>query len=266
MHRQSTGNFFLLVMTLYYRLHGPWCSRDTVDMVWGCLRQHRGRWSSRRKPYDRLALFGHIIRRQRQNRSPWRSDPFSRRDAARRGSTAHGRQISHASRPSGTPLSQIPERAVYAQPFHPFPLPAPAQGYLPSPYAPGTVFYPAMPGDVAGYGPGLGPSMPPAFLTGAPHPPYMLPAATMSAPVPVPVPAPAASADSNAPAGMVAHESNGMVYYYDSSQLPPTTGAPYSASFTGASAGGVVGMGGMMTPPNHFFYPPASNGIYYPAP
>ncbi|ERF72970.1 hypothetical protein EPUS_05051 [Endocarpon pusillum Z07020] len=183
---------------------------------------------------------------------------------------AHARRMSHASRPSGTPLSQIPERAIYAQPFHPFPLPAQAQGYLPSPYAPGAVFYPAMPGDVTGYGPSLGPSIPPAFLTGAPAPPYMLPAATMSAPVPVPVPvpapAPAAPADGNAPAGTVAHESNGMVYYYDSSQLPPTTGAPYSASFTGASAGGVVGMGGMMTPPNHFFYPPASNGIYYTAP
>lgn len=42
---------------------------------------------------------------------------------------------------AATPLSQIPERAVYAPPFHPYPI-APAGGYFPGPYPPGTLFIP----------------------------------------------------------------------------------------------------------------------------
>jgi CASC3/Barentsz eIF4AIII binding len=179
----------------------------------------------------------------------------------------NARRMSHASRPSGTPLSQIPERAIFAQPFQPFPLPAQGQAYLLPPYAPGPVFYPAMPGEIVGYGPGVGPPpMGPAFFTGAHLAPYMVPGATMSAPVSAPPHGPAPS-DGNTPAGTVAHESNGMVYYYDSAQLPPSTGAPYSAaSFAGPPVGGVVGMGGMLTPPNHFFYPPTNNRVYYATP
>jgi hypothetical protein len=173
------------------------------------------------------------------------------------GYNAHARRLSHVSRPSGTPLSQIPERAIYAQPFQPFPLPSQPQAYLPPPYAPGPVFYPAMQGDMVRYSSGLGPALPPAFLAGSHPTPYMVPAATLSAPAP---------ADSNVPAGTVAHESNGMVYYYDSTQLPPSTGAPYPTPFAGAPVGGVVGMGGMMTPPNHFYYPTPNNGVYYAAP
>ncbi len=173
--------------------------------------------------------------------------------------SAHVRRMSHVSRPSGTPLSQIPERAIYAQPFQPFTLPPQAQGYLAPPYAPGAVFYPTIQGDIASYGSGLGPPMPPPTFVAGAHPlPYMVPAAPRPAPAP---------ADGNVPAGTVAHESNGMVYYYDSSsQVPPNTGAPYSTSFAGAPVGGVVGMGGMMTPPNHFYYPPSNNGVYYAAP
>lgn len=164
------------------------------------------------------------------------------------------RRLSHASGPAGTPLSQIPERAIYAQPFQPFPLPPQVHGYVPAPYPAGAIFYPAMQGEVTGYGPGIGPSaVAPAFYA-APPPAYMVP--------PAPVPA-ATPTDSNVPAGTVAHESNGMVYYYDSSQFPPSTGAPYAGPYTGAPIGGVVGMGGMMTPPNQFFYPPTNNGPYY---
>lgn len=174
--------------------------------------------------------------------------------------SVHGRRMSHLSGPSGTPLSQIPERAVYAQPFQPFPPPLQAQPYFTPGYAPGAVFYPATQGPFADYGSGfgLGPPMAPAFLAGAP-PAYAVPAATLPGPAPAP-------ADGNVAAGTVAHESNGMVYYYDSSQLPPSSSAPYSAPFAGAPVGGVVGMGGMMTPPTHFFYPPTSNGVYYAAP
>jgi CASC3/Barentsz eIF4AIII binding len=182
------------------------------------------------------------------------------------GYLASARRMSHASRPSGTPLSQIPERAIFAQPFQPFPLPPNGQAYLLPPYATGPVFYPAMPGEMVGYGPGVGPPpMAPAFFTGAHPAPYMVPDATLSTPISAPAQAPAPG-DVNTPAGTVAHESNGMVYYYDSAQLPPSTGAPYSAPFAGPHVGGVVGMGGMLTPPNHFFYPPINNGVYYAAP
>ena len=44
---------------------------------------------------------------------------------------------------SSTPLSHIPEGAVYAQPFQPYPMMAPPI-YYPTPYGNGTVFYPAM--------------------------------------------------------------------------------------------------------------------------
>ena len=115
-----------------------------------------------------------------------------------------------------------------------------------------------MQSDLAAYGSDLvSPAIPPAFLTGPRPPAYVVPAAPVTAP---------AAADGNVAAGTVAHESNGMGYYYDSSQFPPSSGASYAAPLAGAPVGGVVGMGGMMTPPNHFFYPPTNNGVYYPAP
>lgn len=173
------------------------------------------------------------------------------------GHNGHVRRTSHLSRPSGSPLSQIPERAIYAQPFQPIAVPGPAAGYIPPAYATGTVFYPALQGEIPGYGIGMGSHMPSIYLPGVHPPPYMVPAATLPA---------AAPADGNTPSGTVAHESNGMVFYYNSSQFPGSTAAPYSASFAATPIGGVVGIGGMMTPPTHFFYPPANNGAYYPAP
>jgi hypothetical protein len=162
-------------------------------------------------------------------------------------------RVSHISQPGGTPLSQIPERAIYAQPFQPFPVPSHAPGYLPAAYTPGAVFYPVTQGDMPGYGAGVMPPSlpPPPYLASVHPPPYMVPAAAQPARSP---------ADGNVPAGTVAHETNGMVYYFDSAQLTPTSSAPYSAPF----AGGTVG--GMITPPHHFFYPAAHNGVYYAAP
>jgi len=72
------------------------------------------------------------------------------------------------------------------------------------------------------------------------------------------LPAPQQQTEATTQAGMVAHESNGMVYYYDPSQLAennppfPHSGYPMPPP--------VVGMGGMMTPPT--YYPPP--GAYYP--
>lgn len=98
--------------------------------------------------------------------------------------------------------------------------------------------------------------MAPAFIPGQPYP-YALPLA--------PAPAPASTEATSQP-GTVAHESNGMVYYYDSSQL--NAGGEGQSSYTAADytmpqAGGVVGMGGMMTPPMQY-YPQPSPAVYYP--
>jgi hypothetical protein len=80
--------------------------------------------------------------------------------------------------------------------------------------------------------------------------------------VPTMAHAPAPSASSAAgQAGPVAHEQNGMVYYYDPNQVfVPTEGYPPTQNYT------MPGMGGMMTPtPDGFYYPQVPNGtIYYP--
>jgi hypothetical protein len=160
---------------------------------------------------------------------------------------SHSRRPSHPSQPSGTPLSHIPERAIYAPSFQPYTFAQPA-GYFPAPYPPGALFYPPMGGEVPGYsGAGPAPAMAPAFVPGAP---YML------APPP---PAPP-STDPGAQGGTVAHESNGMVYYYNSTQLQQATSPGVPPPYP---SGGVVGMGGMITPPAHFYYSQAPNGVYF---
>ncbi|KAI9672927.1 MAG: hypothetical protein M1829_004477 [Trizodia sp. TS-e1964] len=182
----------------------------------------------------------------------------------------HSRHPSYPSHPSthGTPLSQIPERAVHAQVFQPV---QPAQyqhphqpGYYPQyPVPHGSYYYPA---DVRPppYSSAISPSAlnAPVFVPG---PPQEQQFAMPGAPI---VPA------SGAPAAgqTVAQESNGMVYYYDSSQLPAQpvqpiySAAPYPAPvYPMPQLGGVVGMGGMMTPsPDGYYYPqPAQGAVYY---
>lgn len=63
---------------------------------------------------------------------------------------------------------------------------------------------------------------------------------------------------------LVAQEVNGMVYYYDASQLPsvnPYQQYPASQPYQPS----VMGMGGMVTPsPDGFYYPqPAPGMVYY---
>ncbi|KAK2757890.1 hypothetical protein FQN54_004296 [Arachnomyces sp. PD_36] len=159
----------------------------------------------------------------------------------------HARHPSHPSQASGTPLSQIPERAIYAQPFQPYPFQQPA-GFYPPNQPPGAVYYPEYPGYNA---PGPVP----------PGPGYA-PAGPQQAPYGMAAPGPAPTAE---PSGTVAHESNGMVYYYDSSQLYGGNPAMPRHSMPPAPppAGGVVGMGGMMTPPSGYYYP-QPQGMYYP--
>ncbi|KAL1979345.1 hypothetical protein VTN96DRAFT_6186 [Rasamsonia emersonii] len=153
----------------------------------------------------------------------------------------HGRHPSHLSQASGTPMSQ----AIHAQPFQPYAFQQPPQGYYPAAFPPGTVFYPVSGTEYPQYGAPAAPGAPvPPFVPPGQQVPYVLP------------PPPPASGDQPAQSGTVAHESGGTVYFYDTSQLYPNPAYP---------AGGVVGMGGMLTPPGTTYYYPQPPGVYYAA-
>ncbi|KAI0146186.1 hypothetical protein GGR57DRAFT_294377 [Xylariaceae sp. FL1272] len=162
----------------------------------------------------------------------------------------HSRQPSYPSHHStGTPLSQIPERAIHAAPFQPTQFSQ--QGY----YQP----YPMMP------------QQPGYYYPQAPYPGAMAPGAPTFVPGSQPgpqtqneMPGPQSTGTGPASQGsnLVAQEVNGMVYYYDASQLPsvaPSYPYPTSQGYAMPS----VGMNNMVTPsPDVFYYP--TNGVYYP--
>jgi hypothetical protein len=148
----------------------------------------------------------------------------------------HSRQLSYPSQAStGTPLSNIPERAIHAPAFQPF-----QQAGYPQPYAMAPGYY--YPNATQQFVPPGG--MVPMYIPNAQQPGYVMP---MAAPVTT---APATTG----PPNLVAYESNGVTYYVDQTQLyaaPPMEGyAPPSYA--------VPGMGGMMTPS------PEGAGYYYP--
>lgn len=177
-------------------------------------------------------------------------------------SMLHTRNASYPSQAStGTPLSQIPERAIHAQPFQPNPYQQQPQNYYPQPYpvmqpAQGYYYQP-------GFNPSMGSSGPASFAPAQP-PPQAPPQH------PAPFRQPSQSSDSQAGApSLVAQEVNGMVYYYDATQIPAVATFPaYSAppAYPMQPVGGVVGIGGMMTPsPDGFYYPQGTQGVvYYP--
>ncbi|KAI1758751.1 CASC3/Barentsz eIF4AIII binding-domain-containing protein [Hypoxylon sp. FL1150] len=170
------------------------------------------------------------------------------------GHESHARHPSYQSQHStGTPLSQIPERAIHAAPFQPnqfaqqnyyqpYQMMQPQQGY----------YYPSAP-----YPNTLPPSATaPAFVPGAQQ-------GQSQGETPTSQPTGQNTPNSN----LVAQEVNGMVYYYDASQLPPmATYNPYPAPQGYPMPGGVVGMNGMVTPsPDGYYYPPPPQGVvYYP--
>jgi hypothetical protein len=177
----------------------------------------------------------------------------------------HSRNPSYPSQAStGTPLSQIPERAIHAQPFqpHPYQQPQSQNFYQQS--------YPVMPQQQGYYYPqnfnqAMAPSAgAPPFVPGQPQQHQQQP----------PYSSPPQQSDATSQAGvqnLVAQEVNGMVYYYDAAQIPavatfPAFQQPPSQSYPMQQVGGVVGMGGMMTPsPDGFYYPQAPQGVvYYP--
>jgi len=140
---------------------------------------------------------------------------------------------------TGTPLSNIPERAIHAQPFQP-PIPT----YYPQ--YPNTGYY--YPGQAPQY-PAMSVFVPPAQTqTG-----YAVPDNGSSA-------GPTASSDA---LGTVAHESNGMVYYVDAAQYPQY---PQQENYLQPPSYAVSGMGGMMTPSPEggYYYPQVPTGpVYY---
>ncbi|KAF2137257.1 uncharacterized protein K452DRAFT_236245 [Aplosporella prunicola CBS 121167] len=171
--------------------------------------------------------------------------PFHQQVPTHMNGQDHNRQASYPSQAStGTPLSNIPERAIHAQPFQPYPT-----GYQPQPF--GTTFYYPAPTAAPQYPPG---AVVPMFMPGPQQGAYPVPTVATTVPAPAP---PGAPAQGN----MVAHESNGMVYYYDPSQMYAPVEGYAPASYT------VPGMGGMMTPsPDGYYYPqvPQAGMVYYP--
>ncbi|KAJ4155599.1 hypothetical protein LMH87_000836 [Akanthomyces muscarius] len=157
----------------------------------------------------------------------------------------HSRRQSQSQRLSGTPLSHIPERPAHTAPYHanayppqgyyqgqPQPVQVSQQGY----YYSGGYAGGSMNGQASGY-----PSNAPSPITGN----YAMQGQMEQQ---------ASQAGGAAgPNNFVAQEVNGMVYYYDPSQMQPPTTYPGSS----------MGMHGMMTPsPDAFYYP--QSGAYYP--
>jgi hypothetical protein len=133
--------------------------------------------------------------------------------------------------PSGTPLSNIPERAIHAQPFQP-----PTSNFYPA-YVPSNYYYSGQP---AQYG-----AMP-SFVPHTASMDYALPEAPMA---------------SDPQQGTMAHESNGMTYYTQVAQMQY---APHEA-YLQAQSYAVPGMGGMMTPsPEGAYYYQNNGPMFYP--
>ncbi|CZS87866.1 hypothetical protein WAI453_000249 [Rhynchosporium graminicola] len=158
----------------------------------------------------------------------------------------HSRNPSYPGQAStGTPLSQIPERAIHAQPF----LPNPYQQQTPNFYSPAPYMAPPQ-----GY------YYPQTYNQSGAAPQFVQPQ---------PQQQPAFSQPQPDTSNLVAQEVNGMVYYYDAAQIPAVATFPaYQTppSYPMQQVGGVVGMGGMMTPsPDGFYYPqaPQQGVVYY---
>jgi hypothetical protein len=164
----------------------------------------------------------------------------------------HTRQLSYPSQAStGTPLSNIPERAIHAPAFQPFQQP----GFQPQAYPMAPGYYYPQNGAQQFVPPG---GMVPMYVPNAQQPGYVMP---MAAPTATAPPAP------SGPPNMVAYEQNGMTYYVDQAQLP--YGGPPMEGFSQPSYA-VPGMGGMMTPSPEgaqYFYPQQMQPtapVYYP--
>ena len=156
--------------------------------------------------------------------------------------------------PSSESYPSVAEQTVDAQPFQPGVMQPPAQ-YIPAYPMQNMVYYPTPDGQDAPYASPHG-AMPPVYMQQTPHAGYMVP---MFMPQPSIPEQPASPSQTN----LFAHESNGMVYYSEPSQMPnggSNQGIP-PANFT------MPGMGGIMTPgPDGYYYDPTPQTmVYYPS-
>ena len=157
----------------------------------------------------------------------------------------HSRHPSHPSQASGgTPLSQIPERAIHAQPFQPYPYQQ-APVFYPQQYPPPFYYYPPSDPNTA---------QPPATA------PAFIPSQQFTYALPLVPQIPVAPAEATSQAGTVARESNGMVYYFDSSQVDADADSNAAYAPIPYSMAPQIGMG---TPPIQY-YPQPTAGPYYP--
>lgn len=164
----------------------------------------------------------------------------------------HSRNASYQGS-TGTPLSQIPERAIHAQPFQPTAYQQ-QQGFYPPQYQ-------VMPQQQGYY-------YPQQYNSGmSAQAPNFAPSAAQQQSYGQ-VSQPDAAQQGQQP-NLVAQEVNGMVYYYDAAQIPAAAAFPTYASpptYPVQQIGGVSLQHGMMTPsPDGFYYPqPAQAVVYYP--
>jgi hypothetical protein len=173
----------------------------------------------------------------------------------------HSRNPSYPSQAStGTPLSQIPERAIHAQPFQPNPYQQQSQNFYGQQYQvmppPQGYYYPQSFNQTMAPSGGA-----PPFIPAQPQQQQQQPS----------FPQAGQQSDNSASQGgvqsLVAQEVNGMVYYYDAAQIPAV--ATFSAyqpppQYPMQTVGGVTGLGGMMTPsPDGFYYPQQPQGVVY---
>ncbi|KAL2399041.1 hypothetical protein ABEF93_007189 [Exophiala dermatitidis] len=145
------------------------------------------------------------------------------------------------------PLSQIPEGAVFAPGFQPYPVMG-GPAYFATPYSTGPVFYPPM-GDASSFAvPMNAPSLAPSFVPGShSHPIAYVPGA--------------GGLEGSLP---LAHESNGMVYYYNPPMLGPE-GQGGLQTMPGAANGPTMPIANGMPGQTAFYYTSAPNGMFYPS-
>ncbi|KAI1336806.1 hypothetical protein F5Y15DRAFT_195560 [Xylariaceae sp. FL0016] len=171
----------------------------------------------------------------------------------------HESHVRHPSYPSqhstGTPLSQIPERAIHAAPFQPTHF---SQNYYPP--------YQMMQPQQGYYYPPPPPPPYPSAIAPSADTPAFVPGAQQNQQPQGEIPTTSPGGQTQGSANLVAQEVNGMVYYYDASQLPPmTTYATYSTPQSYPMPN--VGMNNnMVTPgPDSFYYSQAGPNVpFYP--
>lgn len=149
-----------------------------------------------------------------------------------------------------TPLSQIPEGAAFAQGYQQYPVMS-GPAYFGTVYNNAPVFYPTMSNNNHFALPMTGPALAPSFVPGSQsHPVGYMPASGL--------------AEGGAPGSMMAHESNGMVYYYN----PPMYTADGQSGlqhFTGPTPGNMGTMANGIPSQPPFYYSRVANGLFFPA-